>query len=453
MPEVDLYEEMERKAKSKIDESLAREIRNLKKSFKSIQVHKECEGLEYDNLCVHLDVKLLRDIRLEHHKALNITVRCRDKFISRVLIDNGSAVNICPFIILRALEIDIGKIRESHVRVRGFDGTQRRVICEIDLPLQIGSKEFVVEFQVLDTSASYNLFLGRPWIHMDGAVPSTLHPNLKFVWNHYEIVVHGQGSNTMYLDNSIPVVESYHQILMDEENTEKFRHSSNLREYIVIGLRLYNLKLNPAKCAFGVIAGKLLHSIVNKKGIKLDPSKIRSIQDLPPPKSRKDVMIFLGRLKYISRFIAQSTIICEPIFKLLKKDVAIKLTEDCQQTFDKIKEYLSSLPVLAIKGQALTDHLAENPVDKEYKPLKTYFPDEVVLFIGEDILEEYLGWRMLFDSVSNSKGVGVGAVLVLELCQHYPISAKFKFLCTNNMAEYEDCILGLRMAVDMNIQE
>ena len=149
---------------------------------------------------------------LGHNKALNITVRCRDKFISKVLIDNGSAVNICPFTTLRALGIDIGKIRESHVRVRGFDGTQRGVIGEIDLPLQIGPVEFIVEFQVLDISASYNLLLGRPWIHMAGAVPSTLHQTLKFVWNHQEIVVHGEGNNSIYPENSVPVIESMKEL-------------------------------------------------------------------------------------------------------------------------------------------------------------------------------------------------------------------------------------------------
>ncbi|XP_055800331.1 uncharacterized protein LOC129869719 [Solanum dulcamara] len=41
----------------------------------------------------------------------------------------------------------------------------------------------------------------------------------------------------------------------------------------------------------------------------------------------------------------------------------------------------------AIKGQALADHLAENTVDKDYEPLKTYFHDEEVLFIGEDMSE------------------------------------------------------------------
>ena len=72
----------------------------------------------------------------------------------------------------------------------------------------------------------------------------------------------------------------------------------------------------------------------------MDPSKIKAIRDLPQPKSKKEVMSFLGRLNYISRFIAQSTVICEPIFKLLKKDSAVKWTSEYQQAFEKIKDYL-----------------------------------------------------------------------------------------------------------------
>ena len=111
-------------------------------------------------------------------------------------------------------------------------------------------------------------------------------------------------------------------------------------------LRKYNLKLNLAKCAFGVPSGKLSGFIVSRRGIELDPSKIKSIRELPPPKTRTEVMSFLGRLNYISRFIAQLTTTCEPIFKLLKKDAAIKWTSECQNAFEKIKEYLANPLVL-----------------------------------------------------------------------------------------------------------
>ncbi|XP_070045530.1 uncharacterized protein [Nicotiana tomentosiformis] len=60
---------------------------------------------------------------------------------------------------------------------------------------------------------------------------------------------------------------------------------------------------------------------------------------------------------------------------------------------------------------------------------------------------------MFFDGAANFKGVGIRAVLVSETGQHYPVSAKLRFPCTNNMAEYEACILGQRLAIDMNVQE
>ena len=47
--------------------------------------------------------------------------------------------------------------------------------------MQIGPCTFNVEFQVMDISPSYNCLLGRPWIHIVGAVPSTLHQKIKFV--------------------------------------------------------------------------------------------------------------------------------------------------------------------------------------------------------------------------------------------------------------------------------
>ena len=64
-------------------------------------------------------------------------------------------------------------------------------------------------------------------------------------------------------------------------------------------LRRYNLKLNITKCAFGVPVGKLLVFIDSRRGIELDPSKIKEIQELPPKKNNKEVMSFLRRFKYI----------------------------------------------------------------------------------------------------------------------------------------------------------
>ncbi|XP_070007843.1 uncharacterized protein [Nicotiana sylvestris] len=106
-----------------------------------------------------------------------------------------------------------------------------------------------------------------------------------------------------------------------------------------------------------------------------------------------------------------------------------------------------------MKTQALADHLAENPVNEEYEPLKTYFPGEEVMQIYEVEKEEKPGWKLFFDGAANMKGVGIGAVLISKTGHHYPVTAQLHFYCTNNMSEYESCILGLRLAIDMGIQE
>ncbi|XP_070005828.1 uncharacterized protein [Nicotiana sylvestris] len=106
-----------------------------------------------------------------------------------------------------------------------------------------------------------------------------------------------------------------------------------------------------------------------------------------------------------------------------------------------------------MKAQALADYLAENPVDKEYEPLRNYFPDEEVMNINEVEKDETPGWKLFFDRAANKKGVGIGAVLISETGHHYPVTTQLHFYCTNNMAEYEACILGLRLAIDMGIQE
>ena len=92
-------------------------------------------------------------------------------------------------------------------------------------------------------------------------------------------------------------------------------------------------------------------------------------------------------------------------------------------------------------------------MDDDYRLLNTYFLDEEVDFVGKDISEEYDGWRMFFDGAKNLNGCGIGAVLISPTGQHYPVSAKLRFLCSNNMAEYEACILGLRRAIGLDVQE
>ena len=111
-------------------------------------------------------------------------------------------------------------------------------------------------------------------------------------------------------------------------------------------IRKFRLRLNLKKCNFGVTSGKLLGHMVSEWGIEVDPNKIKVVLDMPVSRIEKEIRGFLGRLQYISHFIARLTDICEPIFHLLRKNQPTVWNDDCQLAFEKIREYLLSPPVL-----------------------------------------------------------------------------------------------------------
>ena len=114
-------------------------------------------------------------------KALHITTKVKDCTLPKVLIDNGFSLNIMPLSTLMRLPVDRSYMKHTKTVVRVLDGTRREMTGEIEIEVQIGPCMFNVEFQVMDILSSYNCLLGRPWIYIAVAVPSTLHQKIKFV--------------------------------------------------------------------------------------------------------------------------------------------------------------------------------------------------------------------------------------------------------------------------------
>ena len=104
----------------------------------------------------------------------------------------------------------------------------------------------------------------------------------------------------------------------------------------------------------------MLGFLVSDREIEVDPFKIKAILEMPPPKSEKEIKGFLDRLQYISRFIAKLTSICEPVFKLLRKNEPYTWNYECQKDFELIKEYLLLPPILVPpqKGKPLLLYLS-----------------------------------------------------------------------------------------------
>ena len=108
----------------------------------------------------------------------------------------------------------------------------------------------------------------------------------------------------------------------------------------------------------------------------------------------------------------------------------------------------------AIKGSVIANFLAER-ANEEYEPMSFDFPNEdliAVLQIEEEKTPEEDGWKMYFDGASSVLGRGVGAVLISPEENHCPFTVKLSFECTNNVEEYEACVLGLQVIIEKKIK-
>jgi len=83
-------------------------------------------------------------------------------------------------------------------------------------------------------------------------------------------------------------------------------------------LHLYNMKLNPSKCVFGVSSGKFRGFKVSQRGIKTNLDKIQAILEMAPPKNIKKVQILNGRVATLNKFVSRVTDKCLLFFKTLK---------------------------------------------------------------------------------------------------------------------------------------
>ncbi|KAF8049051.1 hypothetical protein N665_2316s0001 [Sinapis alba] len=111
-------------------------------------------------------------------------------------------------------------------------------------------------------------------------------------------------------------------------------------------LNKYGMKLNPAKCTFGVMSGEFLGYIVTKRGIEANLKQISVVLDLPNPKTYWEIQRLTGRVAALNRFISRSTDKCLPFYELLRGNKKFLWDEVCEQAFSALKQYLTTPPVL-----------------------------------------------------------------------------------------------------------
>ena len=138
------------------------------------------------------------------------------------------------------------------------------------------------------------------------------------------------------------------------KSREELVHLDDLKEMFTT-FKQYQMKLNPAKCIFGVALGKFLGFMESQRGIEANPEKVQAIINMSLPKTVKEVQKLTGRIATLNRFVSRVTDKCLPFFKTLKQ--AFAWTDEYKTAFQELKRYLNNPPLLSPSKQGKSLYL------------------------------------------------------------------------------------------------
>lgn len=135
---------------------------------------------------------------------------------------------------------------------------------------------------------------------------------------------------------------------LDDLTVHSKKRSDHLQNLRLVFQRChqYNLCLNPLKCVFCVITGRLLGFIVSQKVICVDPLKVQAIKEVPPPWTLRQLQSLHGKANFLKHFVPDYTTCTQGFLRLLCYDIPFKRDDYAQKVFDALKETLSSAALI-----------------------------------------------------------------------------------------------------------
>ncbi|GJT86671.1 reverse transcriptase domain-containing protein [Tanacetum coccineum] len=229
---------------------------------------------------------------------------------------------------------------------------------------------------------------------------------------------------------------------------------------------------------------------ITSEGIRANPEKIKAVMDMPLPRTLKQMQSLSGKLEALNRFLSKSDERSLPFLDTLnkctnKKD--FRWTEAAEATFLEMKKMVSELPTLTTikKGKTLMMYLAaENEAvsvvllterdgsskgsglgrlssrhlnrDKCYTrgcqhPKNEGHPESSNA--RENLTPSPRAWRLYIDRASNNRGSEAGLILIALDDMEYSYALRLNFSNSNNEAEYEALLVGLRIAMEMHVKD
>jgi hypothetical protein len=114
-------------------------------------------------------------VKPDHIFPLLIAIMVSNFSMKRVMIDNGSALNICTLKFIKQAGYTKADIISEVISIKAYDNLERTTEGTILLPIKVGPVIQETLFHVVDLNLPFNILLDCPWIHAMKAVPSTYH--------------------------------------------------------------------------------------------------------------------------------------------------------------------------------------------------------------------------------------------------------------------------------------
>ena len=115
-----------------------------------------------------------------HDDALVVTLRIGGYDVKRVLVNQGSAVEVMYPDLYKGLKLKPEDLSAYDSPLVSFEGKTVTPKGMIRLPIQTDSDVVEVDIIVVDAYSPYTAIVARPWLHALGAVSSTLHQKVKY---------------------------------------------------------------------------------------------------------------------------------------------------------------------------------------------------------------------------------------------------------------------------------
>jgi len=198
--------------------------------------------------------------------------------------------------------------------------------------------------------------------------------------------------------------------------------------------RKHGLKINPNKCAFGLLAGQFLGFMVHQSGIEISRRSIDAINKIVAPTNKTELHSLIGKINFITRFISNLSgkiRAFSPLLKL-KGDQEFVWGKEQQLALDEIKNYLANPPVLVAPHQG--------------KLFRLYLlTDDMV--IGAALIQEFEGKehviyylrRRLVEAEARYSAIEKLCLCLYFSCvklRHYLLSAECTVICKDYVVRY-----------------